>query len=250
MSFSLRCVALGEPLADAWLADPRAKIVCCVRHGEAAHQVRAEEMKARGIVCRCDEPGGDRTQCPYLDPALIDAPLTERGRAQAHATVLPRRVSLVLTAPTLRTLGTAAIVAGGAPIVAVEALRSRVSAHTHTRRLTASELGARFPRVDFSGVPEADTLWTGESESRAVLDARLEGFLRALMARPERELAIVTHFTILLTLFSLPGEGFVVGTNPGRDRALFDTSQSAQAEALRGPVGVSEVRTIVVAATL
>lgn len=219
------------------------KIVFFVRHGEAAHQPRAE-----GRPCRCDEPGATPAMiaaCPFLDEALVDAPLTEKGRAQARAIPAPA-VDVVLTAPMVRTLETATI-AFSAPIIADEALRSRVSAHRHTRRRSRSELARQFPSVDFSLVTsDADVLWSERTEARPALDARLEQFLEALVARPEPRIAVVSHFTIFLTLFQRPDEEWIVGANPDRTQALMNTERSAKAAYLRSPIGVSEVRGLIV----
>lgn len=234
---TFRCYAAAEAPRR-----PDTKRIHFVRHGEALHQQRA-----RGRVCRChDSPTPEEiASCPYMDPDLVDPPLTETGRRQ----VARLDAEIWFAGAATRSLETATI-AASSPIVALEEIRSRVSAHHHTRRRPLSVLRPLFPQVDFSCIAsDEDPLFTGQAEPRAALDRRLADFLRRLAARPEREIAVVTHFTIFLTLFQSPAETLVVGRNPERadtDPPFFDCRDSADPDRLRRFFEPGEVRSLVI----
>jgi broad specificity phosphatase PhoE len=191
------------------------KRVTFLRHGESLHKVVAEQS---GRVCHCDDADpATRTTvgCPYRDERLIDAPLTERGHALVRGIGASLDVQVVLASTSVRTIETAIDAFPGVPIVALESLRSRVSGHMHTRRRSLRELAAMFANVEFPDGDE-DTLWNGETESRASMDVRMQAFLRTLSARREAHVAVVTHFTVFLALGARNSETLIIGTNPGR----------------------------------
>lgn len=238
-----RCYAAAEPRGAEALRRSDAKRIHFVRHGEALHQQRATP----GRACHCHEsPTAEEiANCPYMDPDLVDPPLTDAGRRQ----VARVEAELWFAGAAMRSLETATI-AASTGIVALEEIRSRVSAHPHTRRRPLSVLKPLFPRVDFSRVAsDEDPLFTGMAEPRAKLDRRLAEFLRVLAARPEREIAVVTHFTMFLTLFQSPSETLVVGTNPERSRndpPFLDCREGADPERLRSFFEPGEVRSLVI----
>ncbi len=237
-----RCYAATEPRGADALRRPGAKRIHFIRHGESLHQQRA----AQGRLCRChDAPSAEEiANCPYMDPDLVDPPLTELGRRQ----VVRIAAELWFAGAATRSLETASI-ASSSGIVALEQIRSRVSAHHHTRRRPISILKPLFPRVDFSRISsDEDPLFTGGAEPRATLDRRLAEFLRLLALRPEREIAVVTHFTIFLTLFQSPAETLVVGRNserPAGDPPFFDCRESAEPDRLRSFFEPGEIRSLV-----
>lgn len=256
-----RCLAPGDRRLAEWPADAATRTVHFLRHGESLHQRRAAAEALRGIVCRCHEfeaRGETPTACPYWEPSLVDAPLTEAGRRQVIGIAGACDAQVVLAAASMRTLETATLAfpsTGGSvagrvpPILALEELRSRVGAHRHTQRRSRAELAASFPDVDFTHVvAEMDPLWTPATESRRSLDARAESFLRILFARPERDLAVITHFTVFLALFQRRQEGWVIGAEPlppgAADEPLLDCAASDDPVRLRRPVEIGEVRTI------
>ncbi len=103
------CISPADPQAGRWLS-LGGRILHFVRHGEGAHQVRAAELAARGIVCRCDEfeaRGEPPSACPYWDESLIDAPLTEAGRGRVAGAAAAVGARLVLAAASRRSLETA-----------------------------------------------------------------------------------------------------------------------------------------------
>ena len=201
------------------------KRVTFLRHGESLHKVIAD---ASGRVCHCDDlDASTRTiqGCPYRDPQLIDSALTTRGHELVRGIGAQLDVQIVLASTSVRTIETAIDAFPGAPIVALESLRSRVSGHMHTKRKRLSELHAMFPDVNLprDSAADEDALWNGDTESRASMDARMQTFLRQLLERPEARIAVVTHFTVFLALLAKNSDPLVIGTNPSR--ALVDEDE-------------------------
>lgn len=193
-----------------------AKRVTFLRHGESLHKVKAD---ASGRVCHCDDlDPATRTQeaCPYRDPELLDSALTPRGHDLVRDIGVNERVEVALVSTSVRTIETALGAFPGVRIVALESLRSRVSGHVHTKRRTLTELRAMFPQVDLPDASDHDSLWNGETESRASMDVRVQTFFRELMARREARIAVVTHFTFFLALLARNSDPLVLGTNPTR----------------------------------
>lgn len=232
---------------------PNARVLHFLRHGESLHQVRNAEAKARGAGCACFEPAPARPPdyvCPYWSEDLVDAPLTERGRARIAGRGASLGVSLVLASPAARTLESAILAfPPPVPIVALPELRPRIGRHMHSKCSPRSSLAARFPRVDLRRVPPgADEAWTTETEPREALEDRAAAFLRLVFEQPAQPIAVVTHFTVLLALLLPPDDTFTLG--PSRRRpgtpALLDASGCEDAHALREPVEVGEARSLVV----
>lgn len=187
-----------------------------LRHGESLHKVVAD---ASGRTCHCDDlDASTRTieGCPYRDPALLDSALTPRGHELVRGIGASERVQVVLASTSVRTIETAIDAFPGVPIVALESLRSRVSGHMHTKRKRLRELHAMFPGVTFPSVDDDDSLWNGDTESRASMDARMQTFMTELLARSEERIAVVTHFTVFLALLARNSDPLVLGTNPDR----------------------------------
>jgi broad specificity phosphatase PhoE len=248
-----RCFALGEPRARELAAQPRARAVHFIRHGEAEHQRAAARAAERGLTCRCEDAerrGVRADACPYFDAAMVDAPLTELGRAQVAGAGEGCGAEVVLAAASARTLETARLAfrAPAPPILALEELRARVGPHTHSRRSARADLMARFPEIDFSRVTDdEDRLWTRDPEPRARLDARAARALELVLARPERSIAVVTHFTLFLALFMPASRTLLIGTNPeraGDDPALLDVRASERADELASFVEIGRTRSV------
>lgn len=213
-----------RPLSEAPTGPGR--VVDFLRHGEAAHQVANAQAAARGGKCRCpelDPADPARRLCPYRDPALIDSPLTAKGRDEARGVAVSTGATLVLAAPMTRCLETARLAfdplppAARPPVLALEELRPRISAHRHSMRAPREELARRFPEVDLAAVPPGpDTAWTEADEPRSRLDARTARFLALMASRPEARIAVVAHFTTLYALFGPAGDTRMLGANPER----------------------------------
>lgn len=76
--------------------------------------------------------------------------------------------------------------------------------HICDSRRRRSEIATQFPFLDLSLIPSgADTSWTPSREPKAQVAQRADEFLSWLAARPETELAVVSHSSFLLTLFNV-----------------------------------------------
>jgi len=115
------------------------------------------------------------------------------------------------------------------PFVATELARERIAAHTCDGRRGRAALAAEWPRVDFDGLAsDADAMWgvaaaqedaPSEMASTACA-ARAAALLRWLRARPERRIAVVTHWVFLTHLFALfPEHGPALGARFGNAEA-------------------------------
>ena len=256
----LWCHGLDDPRADELLAMPGAKVVHFIRHGASRHQLRAAAEKRKGNTCRCfEEPPvpPEQNRCPYFDTSLTDSTLSVKGRLQASAHTVDCPAEVVLVSVMTRSLQTATVAFCSTPtvppldkkLIALEQLRAKIGGHMHSRRRDLSLIAPEFPGVDFSHVQhDADVLWTPDGESRLALDLRAAEFLRLMMARPEQNVAVVTHFTMLLTLFFPPSDTRVVGRNPSRaddGRAMLDCGRSQEPEKLSAFVQPGERRAVI-----
>lgn len=234
-----------------------ARVLHFFRHGEALHQVRNAEAKARGAGCACFDHGPTGPPagyaCPYWSEDLVDSPLTALGREQIRgrgASLGP--VDAVLASPASRALETAVLAfAPGVSVVALPELRPRMGRHMHSKCSPRATLAARFPHVDLSRVAEGDDrAWSPEGEPREALEDRAARFLDIAFARPERRLAVVTHFTTLLALLLSPDDPFTLGPSarPRGTPALLDCSACPDPKALAEPVGVGEARSLAIVA--
>jgi len=207
-----------RPRAKAYRAGPTPfdssqhgtlKRVHFVRHGQGQHNVAFLNSATR---CDCYDgniPFEERN-CPYVQPAVLDARLTELGEQQAvslQAKAAATKSTLVLVSPLQRTLQTATLAfASISPpplLLAYEELREQIGTHICDKRRNRSVAAAQFPHVDFSLIEETDTRWTIERESKAGIADRAELFLAFLFARPEENLTVVGHSAFLLTLFQV-----------------------------------------------
>lgn len=149
---------------------------------------------------------GGLTEDEYKNWAWHDARLTDVGRAQsaaaqpAVAALAP--IDVVFVSPLSRTIQTALLaVPAGPRFIVDERIRERNGAHPCDKRRPKAELQADFPAVDFSPlVVEEDDSWTVAREPWDALVARAGDFLRAVAARPERSIAVVTHNDFLQAL--------------------------------------------------
>ncbi len=257
-----RCVSAREAQAARWRERPGARTVHFLRHGEAEHERRAAAEALRGVVCRCDEfeaAGRTPGACPYWDPVLVDSELTDTGRRQVGGLGANLGAECVYSAASLRALESALLAFPGRsgpaqdprrpPIVALEELRARTGAHMHSRRRSLGEHRRRFPEVDFGRISsEDDLLWSPQTESRALLDARAARFVRILFAQPKQTVAVVTHFTLLLSLLLPAAETVVIGRNPLRpenDPAMLDGREAEDPAGLRAFLAIGEIRSLV-----
>ncbi len=258
-----RCLAPDDEGAiDKLQNDRDTKLLHFIRHGQAVHQLKAEEAKAKGIKCQCHIDDKYEKQCPYNDPELIDSSLTELGKEQVAGKAIGCSAQVILSSPTRRALETAIWAFNPdsemapeealtliPPIVAVEELRARIGIHMHSQRSSVTELKHSFPQVDFSHLmADDDALWSKDTESRTSLDFRAARFLQILFERPEKSIAIITHFTLLITLFNPPKKTLLLGESLLRrdqKRAWMDCRYSVHGY-LTDMLAPGEVRSLVV----
>lgn len=163
------------------------------------------------IAEQSEQSGGAADTNVFVNPALRDAALTEKGRRDARnagaalRTYGPDKLPQVaITSPLTRAAETAAIALyagnlGSISCIADEWCRERMGVHHCDARSELKHLSGRFPTVDFGGIAagadpyHSDTVRESESE----LVSRGRAFLWSLAARPETVIAVFTHSSFL-----------------------------------------------------
>lgn len=169
-----------------------------VRHGQAAHNPRAEKAKEAG--CTHEE---------FLEAMrqddVLDAPLTDLGIQQALAVNQTHswdQLDLIVASPLSRAIATADVIVppdNDTTIkrVCVEDFREVNGWLLNAQRRNRSELQEIFPAWDFCEISQKDDLWTNELEEQ--VDCALRGYdgLCWLLDRPEENILLVCHGGIL-----------------------------------------------------
>ncbi|KAF6265296.1 phosphoglycerate mutase-related protein [Scenedesmus sp. NREL 46B-D3] len=183
------------------------KVLHLIRHGEGYHNV-----------------AGRMDHSLYCSPEYLDAHLTEFGWQQAKAVQQHIKASGIQTAvgcfgnhsskpcngtPPLMleyveqqgkiTAHPVVSAEGCPPFVCYELCREHLGVHPCDKRCSVSELAAEYPAVDFSLLSdEEDVLWQQQHrETKEEIKARGLAFMAQVMARPERNIAIVSHSSFL-----------------------------------------------------
>ena len=154
--------------------------------------------------------------------AYWDARLTPLGEQQSRELAERLRmahpsVQLVATSPLTRAIQTGSLAfpeaqSGRPPFVATSLARERIWSHQCDRRRSREELEAEFPHVDFAEVaPGADEMWDTkellpEPNNNTATSARAYRLLEWLWARPEEDIAVVSHWIFLKHLLGLSPE--------------------------------------------
>lgn len=171
------------------------KILHLVRHGQAAHNIRAEAKRAAG--CSMQEFMDQMTE-----DDVFDAPLTEMGLQQTSDAATRVRqtagfaqVELITSSPLWRALQTADFVLPqpGLPRVCLEQLRERKGVLECCQRRSASQLKAQWPNWDFKSLAEEGGPLSSELEGVRECAERGYDGLRLIWARPEANVALVAH---------------------------------------------------------
>ncbi|XP_024532652.1 phosphoglycerate mutase-like protein [Selaginella moellendorffii] len=204
------------------------KIIHLVRHAQGYHNVAGEVDIAS-----------------YNDYALLDASLTPNGwnqvaRLRKHVvdTGLGNGIELVVVSPLTRTLQTAVGVFGGGefvdgeiapplmvngvgksphpavssarcpPFLALELCREHTGVHPCDKRNPISRYKLEFPGVDFSEIEtDEDEWWNADiREPDEDLCQRGLEFLKWLLRRDEKEIAVVSHSGFLTHMVTLFGD--------------------------------------------
>nr|XP_043615387.1 phosphoglycerate mutase-like protein isoform X2 [Erigeron canadensis] len=193
----------------------RSKTIHLVRHAQGIHNV-----------------AGEKDHSAYMSEELFDAHLTPLGwqqvdnlRKHVHASGISKKIELVVVSPLLRTMQTAVGAFGGEgstdrndvsplmveytgdsnhpaisslncpPFIAVELCREHLGVHPCDRRRSVTEYKTMFPAIDFSLIEnDGDVLWTSKTrEKNEEVAARGVKFMKWLLTREEKEIAVVTH---------------------------------------------------------
>eukprot|EP00611_Tribonema_gayanum_P029253 TRINITY_DN7763_c0_g1_i1.p1 TRINITY_DN7763_c0_g1~~TRINITY_DN7763_c0_g1_i1.p1 ORF type:complete len:237 (-),score=44.46 TRINITY_DN7763_c0_g1_i1:303-1013(-) len=192
-----------------------------VRHAQATHNAAAEKVG----------------RAAYYDWAHLDARLTDLGREQARGlgatlgTTIDE-IQMMVVSPMSRALETASIafekVPSHIPWIALECARERAGNHPCDKRRTRTELKEQFPHIDWSLIEsDSDELWDTLGEDREtdeMMMARAHDLFEWIRARPETNIAIVTHSAYLSVLFNKAvrcGEGLQTWFNNAEMRSTL-----------------------------
>lgn len=191
------------------------KVLHFIRHGQGFHNVAFLEMGSTEA---------------YKDWRWVDSRLTAVGEAQAkelRSRPMWSTAQLVVVSPLSRAIKTGLLARPEdlkLPYIATELLRERIGTHPCDHRRSKTELAADFPLVDFSLLSaEEDPYWTEEREPWEDLVGRALAFLEFIMARPEREVVVVTHNDFLEALLR---DSPVTMADPAIRAIRFSTAES------------------------
>ena len=136
---------------------------------------------------------------------IIDAPLTEQGREQAEGlrgSVAALGIEAVVTSPLTRAVQTSLTISQGLDLpIHVDALHREYVWSSCDVGRSPAVLSHEFPHLRFDHL--SDPWWWCPSgrhqqvdkEPAEIVMNRVQGFLKSLQDRPERNLAVVGHCT-------------------------------------------------------
>lgn len=198
-----------------------------VRHGQAAHNPRAEAKKDAG--CTHEE-----FLQAMLQDDVFDAPLTELGRQQALSLGLGVKdtqswdecLDLIVSSPLSRALETGDVIVPPndncerIKRVCVEDFREVNGWLLNAKRRNVSELQELFPSWDYSEITPTDELWTEKLEEQVDCGHRGYDGLCWLLNRSEDNILLVCHGGILRFTMNLNPSVVVVDarTESSRER--------------------------------
>eukprot|EP00762_Andalucia_godoyi_P007536 ANDGO_00837.mRNA.1 Phosphoglycerate mutase-like protein len=202
-----------------FLESEKVKTVYFFRHAEATHNAASKASAAdHGTASRLSA---------FLDPAHIDARLTETGIAQATNArsvfwqkfgIAPHAdsdIQLVCTSTLARTVQTASLLFPPHEYpnyVCLEMLREQAGKHLCDRRRPIRQIRTEFAFARFPDFPddlefddEDDMGNQAERESRTQVEKRCRQLVEFLSKRPESVIAVVSHAAYLRHFFGLLG---------------------------------------------
>ena len=192
-----------------------AKRLTLIRHAEGWHNKDGREM------------ANYYSDKLFTTDTYWDARLTPEGEKQAYLIAVKQQwrqqkglPEVVVVSPLTRAIQTATIgfpnttTANGIkfvapPFVATSLARERIWIHSCDRRRPRHELEAEFPHVNFADVAHGDDeMWDNKedqpsADDSAACTARARALLEWLWARPEKDIAVVTHWVFLRQLFRM-----------------------------------------------
>lgn len=168
-----------------------------VRHGQAAHNPRAEAAREAGC-----------SHMEFLElmrqDDVLDAPTTDLGKQQAFAVYKNHswdHLDLIVSSPLTRALETADIIVppndNAAKRVCVEDFREINGWLLNAKRRDRSELQKAFPAWNFDEIATSDVLWTPVLEEQVDCAERGYSGLCLLLKRPEENVLLVCHGGLL-----------------------------------------------------
>jgi len=168
------------------------KLIYFIRHAEAEHNV-AYNLYGESA---------------YESPQFRDADITLNGISQAKTAAIGLDFipfEVVFTSPLVRTLHTSSILFKQhcIPIIAREDIRERYDRHPVNNRQDITQLKELYP-FDFSEIiSDTDMLYNTPDD----VQIRAKAFIKYVLARSEKYIAIVSHETFLrevLAQFRIP----------------------------------------------
>jgi broad specificity phosphatase PhoE len=128
------------------------------------------------------------------DPGIIDAPLTERGRAEIMAATTrlgQLGITRLISSPYSRALQTASIIAAELGLtITADPLAGERAIYSCDIGTPLHELRLRWPFVDFS-LMDQDQWWPEMPEGQADLERRKEAFLARMADLPDLATTLV-----------------------------------------------------------
>ena len=169
------------------------KLIYFIRHAEAEHNV-AYNLYGESA---------------YESQKYMDADITLNGISQAEKLAISMDFipfEVVFTSPLVRTLHTSSILFKQhcIPIIASEDIRERYDRHPVNNRQDVTRLKELYPFIDFSEIiSDTDMLYNTPDD----LQIRAKAFIKYVLSRPEKYIAVVSHETFLrevLSQFKIP----------------------------------------------
>jgi len=191
------------------------KTVYFIRHGQGFHNFCADMFSADGKEW---EQFVRSPTNPYTMSEVLDAPLTEKGRLQAHqlnsvtsAWPAEKQPELVVLSPNCRALQTGLIVFGhllskesNVKFVAHEMVRETHGVHLCDKRRSVTRAKVEFSNVDFSLITDdEDMLFEDDRrESKMEIGSRVYKFFEWLHTKEENIIAVASHSGWLMSVFN------------------------------------------------
>ena len=163
------------------------KLIYFIRHAEAEHNV-AYNLYGESA---------------YKSPKFRDADITLNGISQAKKLAISMDFipfEVVFTSPLVRTLHTSSILFKQhcIPIIAREDIRERYDRHPVNNRQDIAQLKDLYP-FDFSEIISNEDLLYNTPDD---VQIRAKAFIKYVLARPEKYIAVVSHETFLREVLS------------------------------------------------
>lgn len=187
------------------LQKPVRKLVHFMRHAQALHNPKAEELRKNG--CTREE---------FLEQMRIDdafdACLTPLGQQQAKSAgkrVCPQKVQqveLIVTSPLSRAIETSKLAFPSLQRrhILVESFREINGWLLNAKRRSRADLAKKFPDVDSSLLTPEDEDWTDVLEEESVCAQRAFEGLKWMMEQKEENILLVAHGGIFAFMMDHP----------------------------------------------